>query len=269
MHTRARATTVARAAVTLAFALMLIVICAGRAEAEPAIKAAGCQVYDTNQVDPIAFATHMHHQFGNTSTTNESTGASLKNHLNTSCNAKADWFTTAGWFPVEQNEPVSKVAVYYRAPGDQTKVKTIPTGLQILATQQEYNCIPDRGGNFQDSPVYGCTGDFNTRVSFPDCWNQDSLQETTLVYSRNGVCPASHSYRIPRISYLIQHNNADNRVTNPLLVSAGLDDWHPWADMHADYFAANQDVFNDKLIRECLIEVGDNEARDAGLCGGL
>jgi hypothetical protein len=61
-----------------------------------------CEVYATNYVDPIAFADHLHHQIGNTSTTNTSTGQSLFNNRSTSCNE--GWLTSAGWFPVERNE---------------------------------------------------------------------------------------------------------------------------------------------------------------------
>jgi Domain of unknown function (DUF1996) len=111
------------------------------------------------------------------------------------------------------------VTVYYRAPGAQKKIKAIPKGLQLLAVDQNYNC---NEGPFRDTPPYGCRKPFNTRITFPDCWNKGSLQETTTVMSKNGVCPRSHPYRIPRISYLVQHDNADGRVAKPLRVSAGM-----------------------------------------------
>ena len=36
-----------------------------------------CNIYATNQYDPIGHAHHQHRQFGNTSLTNDSTGKSL------------------------------------------------------------------------------------------------------------------------------------------------------------------------------------------------
>jgi hypothetical protein len=181
----------------------------------------GCEVYATNYLDPIAFTDHLHRHFGNTSTTNRSTGQSLFNNKTTSC--KEDWFTSAGWFPVERGEPVLKVAVYYRAPGDQTEVRAIPTGLQLIAEKQEYSC---NGGPFRDTAPFGCAGAWATRLIFPDCWNRNSLQETTTVYSNaRGECPSTHPYRIPRINYLIRHPNTDRVVSNPLRVSAGVDSW--------------------------------------------
>lgn len=31
-----------------------------------------------------------------------------------------------------------------------------------------------------------------------------------------------------------------------------MDAWEPWDHTHADYFAANRSVFNDKLLDLCL-----------------
>ena len=101
------------------------------AQANVRLKTDGCRIYDTNRVDPIAFSAHLHHQFGNTSTTNSSTGLSLFGNTDTSC--ASDWFTSEGWFPVERYEPVRRITVYYRAPGDQTEIRRIPKGLQLLA----------------------------------------------------------------------------------------------------------------------------------------
>jgi hypothetical protein len=141
---------------------------AARAEAQPQIKV-NCDVYATNRVDPIALSKHLHHQIGNTSTTNASTGDSLLNNTSTSCNE--GWFTSAGWFPVERNESVKGVNVYYRAPGDQTKIKAIPKGLQRLATGQSYNRngAPGNAVPFQATPHYGCTENWATSVNFADC----------------------------------------------------------------------------------------------------
>jgi hypothetical protein len=79
-----------------------------------------------------------------------------------------------------------------------------------------------------------------------------------MVYSRNGDCPSTHPYRIPRISYLIQHDNPDNVVANPLIVSAGVNEWHQYSSIHADYLSANQTVFIRRLIELCLHSQPDN-----------
>jgi uncharacterized protein DUF1996 len=237
----------ARLAAVLLLTLALAALCATAAQAEPRIKV-NCKIYETNRVDPIAYSAHLHHQFGNTSTTNQSDADSLLSNTRTSCDA--GWFTSAGWFPVERNESVKSVNVYYRAPGNQKAVRPIPKGLQLLAHDQEYSC---NEGPLRTTPVYGCRGNFGTRLIFPDCWNQKSLQETSTVSSNSRrICPASHPYRIPKISFLVMHDNADGRVANPLQVSAGVNSWASYGSMHGDYLAANRPELNNELLDLCL-----------------
>jgi len=226
-----------------------------------------CEVYATNYVDPIAFSDHLHRQIGNTSTTNRSTGESLLNNRSTSCDK--EWFTTAGWFPVERYESVSGVNVYYRAPGDQTKIADVPKGIQLLGTREQYVCNDDGSGSgLQSTPVYGCNKDWSTSVIFPWCWNGFSLEERATVYGpTNGTCPASHPIRLPKISYLVMHKNTDGRVPNPLQVSAGIDEWHGWSSMHADYFGANQPVLNRELLDLCLRDAPDRVLFADPRCG--
>jgi hypothetical protein len=235
---------------------------AARADAQPRIKV-NCKVYATNYVDPIAGTTHLHNQIGNTSTTNSSTGSSLFNNRSTSCNQS--WYTSAGWFPVERNEAVKGVNVYYRAPGDQKTIKAIPTGLQLLATDQQYSC----GGStsLSATPPYSCNSTWATSVAFPDCINTSRLADeaTNAVSSRNGVCPSTHPYRIPKIAFLIMH--PDGGVTNPLQVSAGTNTWEDYTFMHADYFAANQSVFNNELLDLCLRNAPDSVTVADTRCG--
>lgn len=250
---------------TLLLAMLLAAVLLGplaaRADAQPQMKV-NCKVYATNHVDPIAFASHLHRQIGNTSTTNESTGQSLSDNRSTSCSE--GWFTSAGWFPVERNESVKGVNVYYRAPGDQRTIRAIPEGLQLLSTEQKYTC---NDGPFRDSPPYGCRTTWATSVAFPDCINTSRLanEANNAVNSRSGVCPSTHPYRIPKISYLIMHY--DGEVPNPLQVSAGVGAWESWTHMHADYFAANQPVFNDRLLDLCLRRAPDNVVFADPLCG--
>jgi hypothetical protein len=166
---------------------------------------------------------------------------------------------------VERGEPVLKVAVYYRAPGDQKQVRAIPKGLQLVGVDQEYNC---NDGPFQDTPPYGCTQEWVTRVIFPDCWDTKSLEEGHTVSSNSwGECPSTHPYRIPKINYFIRHPNTDGKVSNPLMVSAGADSWENYTSMHGDYFAANQDEFNNTLIDLCLRNVPDSVTVADPRCG--
>jgi hypothetical protein len=232
----------------------------GREKPDPGFGGAGetprakahCEVYATNRIDPIARAQHLHRQFGNTSTTNESTGAGLEAANVTSC--KVSWLTSAAWFPAEADgdnpggtiKTVKGVNVYYRGFDDERLVQNIPTGVQLLTPDQKYGCVGSLGeGGFQDSPVYNCQGSgWTSRSIFPDCLDlRRPLEESVnLVESNNdSVCPASHPYRIPKINHLISH---DTPVPNPLVVSIGTDQWGDWSLMHGDYLTALQPEFN-------------------------
>ena len=213
-----------------------------------------CNVYAENRYDPIAFAQHLHRQIGNTSLTNQSTGQSLYANKQTSC-PDASWWTNAGWFPVERYEPVPNAIIYYRAPGDQTKVADIPRGMQLLGKNDPsrpgaeilYSCGSSPGDTSptQASPPYNCKQNWATQIRFPRCWDGIGIEETDTVYGPTRTsCPATHPYMLPEINYLIRHPNTDGKVPNPLTVSAGVDTWEDYTHMHADYFFAAQDEFH-------------------------
>jgi hypothetical protein len=233
-----------RTGVALVLALLAALLIASRAEADSRIKTNGCKVYDVNRFDPIAHASHLHEQIGNTSLDNDSTGESLFNHKENSCKSESSWFTSAGWYPTPQKFDAEHVAVYYRDPGD-IDVKPIPTGLKLLTHEALFN------GR-------------STTVHFPNCLAvqngkpvlDSSDHESHARDMRSKPCPSSHPYRIPRISYLIQWNGSLGASTP---ISMGVDQWAPAGDdMHADYFGANQPVFNDRLIDLCLNDVPNN-----------
>jgi Domain of unknown function (DUF1996) len=205
-----------------------------------------CTVYDMNRVDPIFPLTeHLHHHFGNLNTEDNSTGARLKELGSTSCDKP--WFTSAGWFPVARDPgghfvplaPRNQVIVYYRNPGG-TDLQPIPTGLGLFTKDIKIKSSGDR-----------------VTLTFPDCLdpnqldgNQEALKTVSTTRSRQGNCPSEFDYRIPRVSYVIRYSGTITSLTE---VSAGVDAWAPFrTDMHADYLAANQDVFNNQLIDQCL-----------------
>jgi hypothetical protein len=244
---------------TFIVALLAALMLTQKAEAD-SIRVA-CAVYATNQYDPIGLATHLHQQVGNKSLNNESTYQSLHSNLDTSCEEGGEWWTNAGWAPVEGNanyaEPVRMFDMYYRGPeSNDSTISNIPNGLQLIARntagnnidEVSYNCNAGPGDSvpFHTSPPYGCSQNFSTRVVFPRCYDGSGiLTSTHTVYGPNRQsCPSGYPVRIPEINYLILHPNTDGRIPNPLQVSGDDGTWLPYTSMHADYFFAAQDQFS-------------------------
>jgi hypothetical protein len=77
-----------------------------------------------------------------------------------------------------------------------------------------------------------------------------------------------HAGDFPRLLesevFLIQHDNVDGTVANPLVVSRGV---KPYTAMHGDYFAANQSVFNNELLDLCLRNAPDSVTIADPRCG--
>ena len=249
--------------ITCAFVIGLLALAAlglTASRADAASLRVSCTMYAENYVDPIAFTDHLHRQLGNTSTTNTSTADSLYNNKDTSCETGAKWWTNAGWFPVERYEYVPSAIVYYRAPGDQTKIVNIPHGMNLIGKRDttnnmeelSYNCGASPGDTspLQSTPPYKCTENWGTHLTFPRCWDGIGVEPKDVKYGWNRTsCPSTHPYMLPEINYLIRHPNGDNKVPNPLRVSMGVDEWGDYTTMHADYFFAAQDEFNHDVDR--------------------
>jgi len=224
----------------LLLSLLLAVLLAARpADAGTRIKVSGCNVYPKGGavVDPIYHTDHLHYLFGNTQITDTSTGASLQAKGSGATTCKASWFTSGGWFPVFRDVSLlskNQVAVYYRAPGDPTKVRDIPIGLGMVTYMAKIT-----------------SGGANVSMVFPDCWDQKSLNPANMVFSHPaGNCPSDHPYRIPKIQYLIRTNGT---VTPQTQVSSGGNNWASFSsEMHADYLAGNQEPIFDQLVDLCL-----------------
>ena len=80
---------------------------------------------------------------------------------------------------MERNEPVKGANVYYRGPGDQTKIMDIPQGMQLIATPSRWLIVQRRQMHRQrktcrDTPPYGCRTDWTTRSSSPSAATEAS-----------------------------------------------------------------------------------------------
>ena len=233
---------------TLLLALAFAAISAAQAEAESRIKTNGCTVYDVNRADSIAVGSgHLHEQIGNVTHTSSSTGRSLKANGSPDCLSASSWFTSAGWYPTPKNQDAERVAVYYRDPGDTNNLRAIPTGLKMLTHDKSF--------------VNGST----ITTFFPNCVAVDGAGRPVLdsvdhmshlENKGSSRCDSSHPYRIPQLNYLIQFPNS---IGSDTLVSMGVNRWaSAGSSFHADYHAANQSVFNNRLIDLCLNNVSNS-----------
>ena len=127
--------------------------------------------------------------------------------------------------------------------------------------------MPATDGPFQDTPPYSCKARWTTSIAFPDCINTSRLanEATNAVNSRTGVCPSTHPYRIPKISYLVMHYRW--RGAQPLAGFVRDEHLGAYTFMHADYFAANQDVFDNTLLDLCLRNAPDSVTFASSRCG--
>jgi hypothetical protein len=236
----------------------------------------GCDVVKAAAEDPIVDPEHPHDHvfYGNKGVDAESTYESLVADKDTSCNLP--FATSSYWNPVvkdgttEDNQP-RRISVYYTGKNDQSKVRPIPDGLQLIGNKDngrvDYRCGEDPPVT---SPPYGCTADeFRIRVHFPECWDQSSLKPDSLVRMTSGSCPRSHPYQIPTIRMAVHYENVGGVLEGPLQVSAGGGKFLEADFFHADAFAASQEPDFRDIIEKCVNGVADETVPPAVCRPGL
>jgi hypothetical protein len=233
---------------------------AAPALADERIRFGNCNVYKTAVLDPIAKTSHVHAFAGGDVRSNSDTGFDIQARRFTSCQSDFSEPATSGrWYPCPKAFCADKDTLYYRGPGSSSidqSLRPIPIDLRLLNSQVIFK------------------GDLTT-VNFPNCLAMNSSRTAPLLDSFNhrshaedkgaNPCDSSHPYRIPRASYLIHWNG---QLTSSTPVSMGNGEFGPaGTHFHADYLAANQPVFNDTLIRRCLIDGREGQDVKHATCG--
>lgn len=231
-----------------------------------------CPVSHFNHDDPVVFpgepgAAHLHMYWGNTETNASSTGPSLLNSGNSTCEGGTN-NRSAYWMPALFNAddevvlPESLIS-YYKSFGssanfDRSTISRMPNGLEMLANQNVKNSGP---WNFT-SQFSGPAGDrqLQVRILFPVCLatnaagqpRTSSANNTSHLSYASGTagtandCPVSHPYRIPQLSYNVFFD-----------VDEGSD-WYFSSDssaatqgqsLHADYIAAWDTTSMNRLVQ--------------------
>lgn len=164
----------------------------------------------------------LHDFFGNTATDAFSTYDSLRTHISTTCDNKAD--SSAYWapsmrLPDGQILKPSYQKTYYQANQvEKYPLNPFPKGLELLAGDHHgtgpnphisFLCANGKGYTGKADQVCGLRGagdavQFNIGIAFPNCWDGVNLKpmhgKMNAAYSVSDACPAAFPVKIPTVN---------------------------------------------------------------------
>ena len=207
-----------------------------------------CDVGQVDNVDPIvmpgmAGMSHYHQFFGNLSTDENTTPASLLANRPSTCRNRADF--SAYWAPqLWQGStaiaPTSMTVLYAKTVT--SAVVAHPAGMALIAGNAKATTAQDLsvvswycGNNVQNGsaipPVCTDNQDLVGLIRFPECWNGKDLDSTDhkshVTYAVNGVCAAG-TVALPQIQMHI-HYPAQTDVSTLAMSSGSI------YSLHADF----------------------------------
>jgi hypothetical protein len=207
-----------------------------------------CDVGHVDNVDPIvmpgmAGMSHYHQFFGNRSTDENTTTASLLANRPSTCRNRADF--SAYWAPqLWQGStaiaPTSITILYAKTVT--SAVVAHPAGMALIAGNAKATTAQDLsvvswycGNNVQNAAAtpQACTGnqDLVGLIRFPECWNGKDLDsadhKSHVTYAVNGVC-ATGTVALPQIQMHI-HYPAQTNVSTLAMSSGSI------FSLHADF----------------------------------
>lgn len=190
-----------------------------------------CGFSHRNNDDPIVFPgepgrSHNHTFIGNRLVDASSTPASLQGGPSTCEESDSSTY----WVPTlyEGIEPITPLAVIvYYTRHTSGPVVSLPPGLKIVAGNASatrpqakgivsWSCGGATGKRFQAVPVCPETSALVFNVRFPNCWNgkttDSANHKSHMAYSAVGICPASHSVRLPTIALVLIYSPTSQRA---------------------------------------------------------
>ncbi len=237
--------------------------------------------------DPLVFprqrgASHCHSFFGNTSTDENSTPASMM--AAPASTARGGTLNkTAYWFPClkDANGKIvvpSYLQAYYKSGYNQIPIKSIEAiqpGLAFIAGNRPTDTGP---GPYSEFVYFECyPSGYPTRQAYivpcnagpgaylmavvmgPNCWdgvNKDSPDHRAhMAYSYGGTCPASHPHPIPTISLNVVYPIATN--TNGWKFASDTAPGVGGYSFHADYWGFWDPATEDIWLNNCVKKPAD------------
>jgi hypothetical protein len=202
--------------------------------------------------------------WGNTEADAFSTGASIANSGNSSCEGgttnRSSYWMPALFNSADEAVIPETIFVYYKSFGgsgfQRSTIQPIPSGLEMLATPEI------RGAGHWSFKVGERDGGTNLSISFPECLavngnggpvlsSEDNISHLSYATNHNAAsgCPSSHPYRIPTVSYVVHF---DVPFNSAWYLSSDESTATKGQSLHADYIAAWDDGAMDELV-ECTI----------------
>ena len=213
-----------------------------------------CGFSHSASTDPIvmpghAGMSHLHEFFGNTTTNEKSTGASLLAG-STTCDDRQD--LSAYWVPAlfQNGVRVAPVGARVRYEGRGGGVTAFPAGFMALSGRTDqtaaWGCAtPGQRPVFSSSvatvPVCSGAAQLVAQVTFPQCWDGSSLDTAnhishlafaTEMAGQAPICPASHPVQVPKVVLEVRYPGAAVGGADVTLSSGAA------STLHADIFEA-------------------------------
>ena len=233
-----------------------------------------CSVAHYSYDDPVIFPgepnkSHLHMFWGNTDADANSTGESILNAGNSTCEGGVN-NRSSYWMPAlfnEANEVVlpESVGLYYKTFGldDYNLLQPIPNGLQMLASR-----ITNKAADYHFR-LDNVDGKIHFHIRFPECLAVDNNDQPILSFrdmpennttpnshtsyedgtTANG-CPVSHPYRMPQLTMLVNYGVL---VESNWRLASDMGADSQGESLHADYIAAWDPETMERIVK-CNIE---------------
>ena len=213
-----------------------------------------CTFSHSATVDPIVMPghtgmSHLHEFFGNTTTNESSTGATLLAG-STTCSDSND--RSAYWVPAlfQDGVRVAPIGARVMYEGRGAGVTAFPAGFMAVAGRTDqtagWGCAaPGQrltlGTSVASVPTCATGSRLVAQINFPQCWDGSSLDSADhishLVFGTSSagqatVCPADHPVRVPQVRIAVTYPAAATGGSGVTLSSGAA------STLHADIFEA-------------------------------
>ena len=208
-----------------------------------------CDFSHSASVDPIVMPghtgmSHLHEFFGNTTTNENSTGASLLAG-STTCSDSNN--LSAYWVPAlyQDGTRVAPVSARVHYEGRGANVTAFPAGFMALTGRTDqsaaWGCAtrgaqPTFGTSVATVPTCDPGSRLVAQITFPQCWDGTSLDSADhishLALASGNVCPTSHPVRVPQVTLTVSYSAAATGGSGVTLASGAA------STLHADIFEA-------------------------------